>query len=714
MLYSGTEGYVVLATMNQEMEDFHERFFQWPNEMEEFLTAIDEAMADSKNVYYCPQVFSERKRLKKTVAYATCAWADLDECNPEDLLVAPTFVIQSSKQNYQALWMFDRGMEPSQAENISRRIAAHHRFQGADHCWNLGRILRVPYTNNYKYTPAYQVKIADTHGGRFRPAEFDVYPQVQGNEYLDIPFPEELPDITAIQLLEEKRPYLGDRILELWEKAPAPGESWSHPLWSLLMLLFEAGLTREETYIVATEAACNKFKRDGKSKEALWADVCRAYFRAEFNTTVLTQKKDQPDAPLLTDEERSRAEESDTFVERYIKWASTLGDAATQYHQAGAFVCLSSLLAGSVKLPTSFGTVIPNLWFMILADTTLTRKSTSMDIPMEMLSDEVDPDVLLATDGSLEGLFTALSTRPGKPSVFLRDEFSGLLDAMNKKDYMAGMPEMLTKLYDGKVQKRILRKEVVTVKDPVLILYTGGIRSKVQEILTLEQVASGFLPRFVFITAESDINRIQPIGPPTQKNWGARSKLVEELRTIQAAYSGTEHQKLNGHLINTNAKRVWTAELTPQAWTRYNVVENNMMRSGVKSNKPEVYTPLYDRLSKSILKAAVLIAASRQLGAERVIVEESDIVHALYYGEQWKGYAKEIIVNVGHSRNEKQLQTIYGAIVRSAGMSRSALMQAYHLSSRDANVIFDTLEQRGMISRARVGKTEMLHPLLAS
>jgi hypothetical protein len=336
-----------------------------------------------------------------------------------------------------------------------------------------------------------------------------------------------------------------------------------------------------------------------------------------------------------------------------------------------------------------------------------------MDIPMELI-EEVDPDILLATDGSLEGLFTALSTRPGKPSVFLRDEFSGLLDAMNKKDYMAGMPEMLTKLYDGKVQKRILRREVVQVRDPVLILYTGGIKSKVQDILTLEQVASGFLPRFIFITAESDINRIQPIGPPTPKNWGARSVLVDELRDIQSAFSGIEETTVNGRIIPTNNRRVWTSELTTGAWSRYNNIEQSMMRSGVKSNKPEVYTPLFDRLSKSILKAAILIAASRQLGTERVLIEERDIIHASYYGEQWKEYAKEIIVNVGHSRNEKQLMVIYHSIVRSAGMSRSAVMQAHHLSSRDANVIFDTLEQRGMITRARVGKTEMLHPHLQS
>lgn len=698
--------------MDEEMKNFQEEFFLWPANKEQFLDRIEEL--GGRNIYYCPQVFSEARRLKKTVAYATCAWADLDECHPDNLELEPSITILSSKSKYQGIWLFDRRIEPEVAENISRRIAAAHKSHGADHCWNLGRLLRVPYTMNTKYTPGHMVTITKTtEGGRFRPSEFDVFPQVQGNEYMDIPVPDEWPSETAEELLEIHKFDIPDRARELIQFTPAPGESWSHPLWSLLMCLFEAGLTREQVFIIANKAACNKFARDGKPPEYLWADVCRAFFRNRFHTGVMRGHKSEPEPPILTDEEQSLASRQNTYIERYIKWASGLGDAAPQYHQAGAFVSLSSLLSGSVSLPTSFGTIQPNLWFMILADTTLTRKTTSMDICME-LAGEVDPDVLLATDGSIEGLFTALSTRPGRPSVFLRDEFSGLLDQMNKRDYMAGFAEMLTKLYDGKQQKRLLRKETVEVKNPCVILYTGGIRSKVQEILTDEQIASGFLPRFIFITAESDINRVQPLGPPTDKNLGERDAILAELREISSAYTGTQQVKVNGKLVNTTKKRVWSAELTPEAWTRYNAIENTMMKSGVRSEKPEVFTPMYDRLSKSMLKTATLIAASRQLGCSKVVVEYVDIVHAAYYGQQWKDYAKEVVINVGHSRDEKRIMTIYNAIVRSAGIARSSLMQSYHLSKREADAILATLDERGLIQRTKVGRTEMIKPFTES
>jgi hypothetical protein len=698
--------------MDTDLNDFQEEFFKWPSEMETFLDRIESI--EGRNVYYCPQVFNEPRRLKKTVAYTTCAWADLDTCHPDDLALEPSITIMSSPGKYQGIWLFDRLLEPDVAENISRRIAAAYKSNGADHCWNLGRLLRVPYTMNYKYVSPHTVTVVKTtEGGRFRPAEFDVFPQVQGNEYMDIPFPGDLPQETAEELMEIHKYDISDKARELYQFTPPPGESWSHPLWSLLMHLFEAGLTKEQVFVVANEAACNKFKRDRKPPEYLWSDVCRAFFRNKFHTGVMRPRGIEAEPPLLTDAEQAIAERQNTFVERYIDWASGLGDAAPQYHQAGAFVNLSSLLAGSVKLPTSFGTVVPNLWFMILADTTLTRKTTSMDIAMDMAG-EVDPDVLLATDGSIEGLFTALAARPGRPSVFLRDEFSGLLEQMNKRDYMAGFAEMLTKLYDGKQQKRLLRREVVEVKNPVVILYTGGIRSKVQEILTDEQIASGFLPRFIFITAESDINRVQPLGPPTEKDWGERGTLMDELRDLSAAYTAMEQVKVKGKLVTTHNKRVWTAELTSQAWTRYNALETSLMKSGVKSEKPEVFTPMYDRLAKSLLKAAVLLAASRQAGCERVLVELRDIVHAAHYGQKWREYAKEVVINVGHSRDEKRIMTIYNAILRSAGIARSALMQAYHLSSRDANAALETLEQRGLITRTRVGRTEMIKPNISS
>lgn len=707
LLFGNNEGYLCIAYADQYKKNFREQFFRYPEALSEAVDAIAR-LVHGHNVWFSTQLFSSKHRTKDEVSSAPCAWADLDTCDPENLLVRPTFIIESSPGRFQALWVFEREVKPFDAEDISRRIAYAHADEGADKSgWDLTQLLRVPLSYNYKYADAPVVKIVDVHKARYRLKDFVVYPQVRGYEYSDIPMPEEATIPTnAVEMLHERRNRLSPFVWEMFQVEPPEGE-WSQKLWSLLMLLFEASFTREQVFAIAREAACNKFKRDGLPDIYLWKDVCRAESKANFHEQIL-YGPDYEEAPLISEEEKALVESEDTFIERYIEWARQLGDAAPQYHQAGAFMALSSLLAGTVRLPTSFGTIIPNLWFMILADTTLTRKSTAIDIAMDLVS-EVDDDAILATDGSIEGLLTMLSGRASKPSVFLRDEFSGLLEQITKRDYYAGMPELLTKLYDGKMQKRVLRKEVIEVRDPILLVFAGGIKNKITSLLSYEHVSSGFLPRFVFITAESDIAKLRPLGPPTEHSMGNREAIRNELLELVKHYTRTTQMIVPKTNSVIESKQMWNAELTPEAWIRYNMIEAAMLQAGMESQMPDITTPVNDRLSKSMLKAAILIAASRSRD-ERVVVEVKDILRAAYYGSRWRVYAREIMGNVGKGTAERQLDTIIKAVESNPGVSRSIIMRNYHLNARDTDATFATLEQRGLLTRERSGKTERLYP----
>jgi hypothetical protein len=687
-----------------------EYFYRWPDDENQLLEAINQNFL-SQNVYFCPQLLAGKSRIKENVMRTPSAWADLDRCNPSNLLVEPSITIETSPNRFQALWLLDE-VDRDDAEDISRRIAYQHAEQGADRSgWDLTQLLRVPLTYNFKYqtNPANIPVVTVLKAGRttYRIGDFEMYPQVANYEYLDIPFPTDLPADTADDILQRWRTKINPIVWRLYSEVPTLTKEeggWSKPLWQLEMSLFETGLSREEVFVVAQEAKCNKYARDGRSIRLLWKEVCRAGARADLHSGLASPEESELQ-PLLTDDERIVVmRQPDSFVERYITWARTLGDAAPQYHQAGAFVALSSLLAGAVRLPTSFGTILPNLWFMILADTTLTRKSTAMDIAMDMVM-EIDPDAMLATDGSIEGLLTTLSTRPGRPSVFLRDEFSGLLEMMTKRDYYAGMPEMLTKMYDGKMQKRVLRKEVVEVREPVLILFAGGIKNRITSLLTVEHVASGFMPRFVYITAESDVARIKPLGPPTSTTIGTRNAIKSELLDMLAHYRRQEllEVDIKGTMREISQTKTWNASLTDDAWVRYNKLEADMLQAGMDARRPDIMTPTYDRLSKSILKAAVLLAASRRLGDD-VVVELADILRAISYGEQWREFVNDVMDNVGKGQSERQLDMVLSYVQKKASVSRSTLMQNFHLSARDTTAILETLEQRNEIIIMKQGK----------
>lgn len=698
-------GYVCVAMLPRDRRMLKERFFSWPDQLEDLIEYVIGNSQDH-NAYFCPQLLGSKARDKKSIVECPVAWADLDECPPEQLLVPPSVVIETSYQRYQALWRFERPVQPADAETLSRKIAYAHADDGVDRSgWDLSQLLRVPGTTNLKRSDVFRVEIRNLRSeSLYRIEDFTAYKDIHVRPKVEIPVPgpDELPkDIDALELLEKYRRSTNPRVFKLYSSPPEENEfqeGWSGALWKLIMLLYEGGLDREEVFLVCQSAACNKYTRDGRSDTELWNDVVRGYFQhQEHIKTPLVPELVHVD--LLTSEEIDSVKDRETFLSRYIKWASGLGDAAQQYHEAGAFIILSALLAGKVILPTSFGNIVPNLWFMILADTTITRKSTAMDIAIDLLI-EVDPDAIMATDGSIEGLLSGLSTRPGRPSIFLRDEFTGLLEAITKKDYMAGMAETLTKLYDGKYSKRILRKETVEIKDPVLILFAGGIRNRVQQLLTLDHVSSGFMPRFVYITAESDVTNVKPMGPPIVRDLTERQKLLDEMEDIHAHYNSLG-QPAKGIKIGPPSKI--SAQLSERAWLRFNKFEAAMLKAGIESERPDLLTPVYDRLGKSVLKAAVLLAASEQRDS-KVIVGEVHILHAMYFAQRWREYAVEVINGVGKSSYERDIERLLDAIKRRPGVSRSSLMQAFHLTAQSANALFSTLEQRGLITSNKFGK----------
>lgn len=110
------------------------------------------------NTYYgvCPA--KGLTNHKESIAYAGCAWADLDakaigskkeayERVWNGDFARPTFLVDSGN-GYHAYWCFIRPCRDLEGvEAINQYIAS---AVGADHCHNINRLLRVPGTINYK------------------------------------------------------------------------------------------------------------------------------------------------------------------------------------------------------------------------------------------------------------------------------------------------------------------------------------------------------------------------------------------------------------------------------------------------------------------------------------------------------------------------------------------------------------------------------------
>lgn len=706
-IFENAPGFICIARRSVEDKQFKEQFFQLPDDLDRIVAYV-QRYAPSDNLWYCPHTFHNTKRQKQYVESCPTAWADLDTCHPSMLLVEPSIIIESSPGRYQALWRFDEAIDGLDAESISRRIAYYHEKDGCDRSgWDLTQLLRVPFTYNFKYGGmgiAPQVMVTTAGSETYEPDDFKEYPEVKQFSIAVTTMPSVPQD--AAMLFGKWQGRIHSDAYDLFYNEPAE-HTWSHALWALEMHLFEAGAPAEDVFWICMGAACNKYARDHRPPEALWKDVCKASIHNQVSQEeVYAPVPENYNEELLTDEQRNAALADHTIVEEYIEWAKTTGDAAHQYHQAGAFVALSAALSGAIRLPTSFGLITPNLWFMVLADTTLTRKTTAMDLAIDVTVD-FDKDAILATDGSIEGLFQALSTRPGRPSIFLRDEFSGMLEMMFKRDYYAGMSETLTKLYDGKYQKRVLKREEIEVRDPVLILFAGGIKSRIYGLISHDQVTSGFLPRFILITANADINRIKPVGPPTVQTLSRRDAIVDHLAKLHSHYNDVKTMTINGSA--QVIKKQWNAELTPEAWGLYNHLEGKLVKQALLSGYADIMMPSFDRLAKSGLKCAVLIAASRAL-CDKIVVTELDLWHAFMYVEQWRMYLVEVLSNIGKNDYEKLGDLIVAAVVTEPGIARGTVMRQFHMSAKQADDLLNTLEQRAQVTRVRQGKSERLYP----
>lgn len=711
-VFGETEGYACIATAEREnpRKSFRQHFFHIPTQIDELSNRVD-YFAQTKHIWFCVNLFEKAERRKDLAVPMNIVWADLDTCTPDEVEPTPNLVIQSSPDRYQALWRLSQVVAPEIAEEYSRRIAYKYVTNGADPSgWDLTQLLRVPFTINFKYMAEPLVVLlpdVDPNGINLQVFEdIDPAPSLNGNAPTlpDMPGAEELPNVEKV--IYKYSQYLEKSFHELHSIEPEGSDDWSARMYKLINLAFEAGMERDEVFAVALTAKCNKYLRDKRPLTYLWREVIKVE-GLQQQIEILAGGWE----PLLMPElvEEGEATE-DTFIHRYIKWASDATDASPIYHELLGAMLLSSVLADKVRLDTSSGSVTPNLWGMVLGESTLARKTTVMNMMTDVLY-EVDSDAFLASDGSAEGLITALSERSGRVSLYARDEVSGFISEINKFRYLSGLPEMLTKLYDAPtVMTRILRKEVITVNHPVFIFLAGGIKEAVYANVNEDYILSGFLPRFLVVAAEEDWSRYKPTGPPVQASIEERQKIVNELLDMREAYHVNETMKVMGQTIDVSAtsfKPLTQGILSPDAWERFGRIERQLLETAKNSYYKSLAMPVFERLSKSLLKMAVLLAASRQEPEMRMFpVEAQDIINSASFIQVWGRSSIELMLSAGKTVRFKELEKIRRMIDDHPGIGRSQIMRATRLDSDHLTNHITNLMERGEIKRERKGRNE--------
>jgi hypothetical protein len=153
-LFADQSGYLTLFSGVRESDlkrllSVSERYFSWPDEASLAVEyAFDEAER-SREVYFCAHLLTEKRRIKENAAPVLALWADGDGAKVPPHLPHPTAVVESSPGRDHFYWRLTQPISPEEAELLNKRLA--YAMGAHKSGWDLGQLLRVPGTRNFKY-----------------------------------------------------------------------------------------------------------------------------------------------------------------------------------------------------------------------------------------------------------------------------------------------------------------------------------------------------------------------------------------------------------------------------------------------------------------------------------------------------------------------------------------------------------------------------------
>jgi hypothetical protein len=675
-------------------------WFAWPSQRDELVGfCLSNYTSD---LYTVPALFRTRSnRRAENIAHQWVVYADADSLDLRRLKVEPTMIVETSKDRHHVYW--STGVDDPQGLcAIGRSIAHAHGDQGCDKGgWDAGQLLRIPGSTNNKY--------------RMQGVEpFDVDlkrngPPVTVEELTDA-YPHIVPEIptgvggtmpsiaewkygTAVAQDVAEVKANAPHIEELAIKPITPKTDRSNMMWLLLSEMARCEVNPTTALAIAWVAPCNKYRLDGRTPEELWHELCRAYADPQNKPVTssfeaLTRRSGEElveaigalptnpenkaqamlaDFSILTAAEREKMP-TDTFVDHYVTWAKGRTDAPECYHRAGAVSVLTTIFGQYGMCPTRFPLNL-TLWFMILGPTTRARKTTAMNLWVDLVADlETDGhSYLLGSNVTAEALAKVLPRRDGKTSVFYRDEVHGMFDEQEKKRYMAGLREFMTDLYTGNVPitlraGNISDDEEEEEKKPTpkgrtktnFVMFLCGTIQQVTTSLTVADYQSGHLARFLAVEADpppltQDRVRTEQHRGGHGKDDVRRRNLTIDLQMARDAW----HDKTDGGRVK---EEIFFED---DAWDRLqDAIWYLLDKAQTDKTLAELLTPTAQRMGMSMMKTAILIA----MADAKEIVTMRHVLKAIELAEEWYTttaiIAGKVVSSVWAARQEEMILKI--------------------------------------------------------
>ena len=726
-VYGAGVGQAVIVLPNFDGRPINDFWFEYPEELDKMVALVEQHNTGS--VWFSPNLFSEQRRTKDASLLLNVAAADADSCDPSNFRLPPSIVIESSPGRYQVYWILDGNNDSLEVAKLNRRIAQVHKDEGCDTAFvNQAKLMRVPGTSNHKHPGAV------TMLSEFEPdvvytlnAVEEIYPDTEVPDaevadYSDTPMPDDVPDYidTARTDLLSGLPnsvVLKDLLFGKYHE-----DKRSEARFKLLCELYRIGLNDYGVMALAWGAPTNKYRDDPRGYNGLWAEAMKAksYMGAvsEGETDAAVEIDNEEikvdlSTPIveynfLSVEEAEEVSGYTNFVDEWINWASKATDAPIEYHRQAALTILSAVYSEYGHIRPDFirdkvhGMKL-NVWFMTLGRSTKDRKSTARQYMITMLNalESGDREYIFPEDFTPSSVSLLLPDWANQSVVYARDEVQGLFQELLGQSYMSGGSAVMTKLYDGwsPSRARASGDKKKTKSVPVsFIMSLTGILTETADVLTVKDFKTGFLTRFLYVTAERPADWVKP-----KTEQAPRDEKDDDGDQVFDTFVDRFQMNKNYWEMYVADGETFRIYIEDDAWDRWNQFEDEVEAAAKVSPHSEVVGSSAERMSISVLKISALLAMDERSDT----VKMSHMLQAIAYAGEWFKNLVVIAGMISESDWERDVSNLEKFIASQGGKCTyaKAYRQFTDKKPQDFEQMVSALEQRGLCSRIQSGNS---------
>jgi len=438
-------------------------------------------------------------------------------------------------------------------------------------------------------------------------------------------------------------------------------------------------------------------------------------------------ERQPPDEPP-TFSGKSEAKLPDWLV-RYVHWSGTTGNQTPLvFHEAAGLWLLATAVGRRLYGESPWGVrIYPNLYMMLVAGTTYYRKSTAYKLAESVARASI-PHMLMPTPGSPERFQEALAGR--LPTNFdklpkaqqerltkaqpfaaqrglLKDEVSGLFGAINKRDYMVGMKDLLMELYDcPDYFDKDTQTGLNVVENAALSILGVTTPASLGCAISTGDWDNGLLVRFALLMPEPDYAE----RPASLVYQPAPPELIDDLRLL--------HERLPApEMIEMGLSAPGALRLNVECWAEVQGYGDHLRRLCDPRREVELDDRLkgvYGRMHVQAFKLASLFAALDWLNTAddvpTVTVDHWQAAQGI--ADRWRVSAHRLLEQLdrsGEATVERRQQDRMLTVIRAKERQVCELRDLYrqmHITAKVGRQVAQELVKAGLVAQVSIDGAE--------